>query len=62
MPKRVVAKFDIIHPKENLKDRQKAFRHISEADLPDFYGGQNTVAPHDWKVKAGEEITEEVDC
>ena len=59
MPKRVVAKFDVIHPKENPKHRQKVLRHISEADLPDFYGGMNTISPHDWVVKTGEQITNE---
>jgi hypothetical protein len=62
IPKRVVAKFDIMHPKENLNDRQKLFRHISETDLPCFYGGKNPISPHDWEVKTEEEITEEVDC
>ncbi|CAB9498710.1 expressed unknown protein [Seminavis robusta] len=47
-PKRVVAKFDIIYPKENPKDLKKVLKHISEQNLPDFYGGKNPVSPDKW--------------
>lgn len=48
LPQRVVTKFSFMRPKERVHDRERLFKHISEEDLPDFYGGKNTVNPHDW--------------
>lgn len=52
LPKRVVTKFSFMKPKDRESDRKVIYRHISETDLPDFYGGKNPVAPHDWKNEA----------
>ncbi|CAB9521215.1 expressed unknown protein [Seminavis robusta] len=48
LPKRIINKFCIMHPKENLKDRARLYKHISEEDLPDMFGGNNPIGPQDW--------------
>lgn len=52
MPKRVINKFDIVIPKDRTS-RKKFIRHISEEDLPDYYGGKNPMEPHSWKTNDG---------
>jgi hypothetical protein len=49
MPKRVVEKIDMINPKERENERKRLYRHISEEDLPDKYGGKNPVPAAEWK-------------
>jgi CRAL/TRIO domain len=48
LPKRVVSKFDFVKPLEREGDRKKLYRHISENDLPEYYGGKNPLQPHHW--------------
>lgn len=48
MPKRVLDKFDMMNPRENEKERRRAYRHISEQDLPMKFGGKNPKSPEDW--------------
>ena len=48
MPKRVVAKFDFINPKTNVKERNVLYRHISQEHLPEYYGGKNPIPPEQW--------------
>ena len=48
MPKRVVEKFDVIHPQTNDKERQSLYRHISHDTLPVKFGGSNSVPPREW--------------
>ena len=49
LPKRVVTKFSFMKPKEREGDRKRLYKHLSQEDLPDFYGGDNKVPPQDWK-------------
>ncbi|CAB9502677.1 expressed unknown protein [Seminavis robusta] len=55
VPKRVKSKFDIISPKDNPKDRKKLFRHLTEEDLPEVYGGKYTVGPEIWGLVSDDE-------
>lgn len=48
LPKRAVEKFDIMNPKENKRERESLYRHISADHLPVEHGGLNTVSPRDW--------------
>lgn len=48
MPTRVVSKFGFLSPKTNAKDRKLLCRHITEQNLPDFYGGKNPIPPEEW--------------
>merc|ERR1712194_479053 len=48
LPKRLKEKVDMIYPSQNKKERKRLFRHISEKDLPEKYGGQNPTPPVEW--------------
>jgi hypothetical protein len=50
MPKRVIAKFDIINPMTNEKERQKLFQHIDEDNLPARFGGKNEQWPVEFSL------------
>jgi hypothetical protein len=48
MPKRVLNKFDMINPREKEDERKRVYRHISEKDLSERFGGKNSVSVVDW--------------
>lgn len=48
MPKRIIAKIDIIDPKKQQKEKQKLLAFLSEENLPVAIGGSNTASPCDW--------------
>ncbi|KAL3927454.1 MAG: hypothetical protein SGBAC_013083 [Bacillariaceae sp.] len=48
MPKRIIAKIDIIDPKSNQKEKQKLLAFLSEENMPVPMGGSNTASPRDW--------------
>lgn len=45
LPKRVLAKIDIICPEKNVKERLRLFAYIDEEKLPVRFGGTNPVWP-----------------
>ena len=45
LPKRVIEKIDIMSPQKNKKELKRCFKHISEEDLPERFGGQNRTWP-----------------
>jgi CRAL/TRIO domain len=63
IPKRVIEKFDIIKPFEKEADRKKLIKYISNADLPDYLGGKNTILPHEWETSnIASAVGEKAEC
>jgi len=48
LPKRLREKIDMMHPKDNENERKRLYRHISEQDLPEKFGGLNPTPPAEW--------------
>ncbi|CAJ1935202.1 unnamed protein product [Cylindrotheca closterium] len=49
MPKRIIAKIDIIDPKNNQKEKEKLLAFLSDENMPVTMGGSNTTSPRDWE-------------